>query len=425
MKFFYRIIILYFALLIIFTSLIIVSQMIPASKISNHVIQSSKVLQDEGLYPKIFNFKLYQLDNFTDVLMLNLSLSVDSSNPVDAAMMNYYHWEAVDIMNFAQQTEELALNHKERFEELTYTRYWHGYQIFLRPLLTVINYSQIRILNYILFTILLFFCIKLIYKKIGISVAILFVLSLLLINFPLVPLSMQFSTVFYIAFAAIIFILTKKHFLEKQENACYCFLIIGAVTSYLDLLTAPLITLGLPLIIYQLLIRNDKMSLTTIKLSVMWGLGYALLWASKWFVAYLITGVNPFDEVIHQVGVRISNDYKGMEMTIPNICGFIWENFQSKNLTWLLYAGMALIIGFPILYYAFLLKDKKTFWEYAWLLLIIASVPAWYIILRNHSMQHGWFTWRALLVSLFAGLIFLYYTVDWKRIFYKGKQNDD
>ena len=35
--------------------------------------------------------------------------------------------------------------------------------------------------------------------------------------------------------------------------------------------------------------------------------------------------------------------------------------------------------------------------------------PAWFVLLRSHSIQHGWFTWRALGVTLFAGLAFLSY----------------
>ena len=359
------------------------------------------------------------MDNFTDVLMINIAASVDSSNPVDAAMMNYFHADVVDVDNIAHQTEEIALNQKEHLLKASYTRYWHGYQIFLRPLLTVLNYSQIRIMNYILFSLLLFICTRLIYKNIGISVAVFFVLSLLLINFPIVPLSMQFSTVFYIAFVAIIFIFKKNHILKKQENAWCCFFIIGAVTSYLDFLTAPLITLGLPLICYQLFYQDNKKFLTTIKLSVLWGLGYALLWMSKWIVAYLLTGINSYEDIMRFAEVRISNEYKGMEMTIPNIFGFILETAHTMNLTWMLYAIMVFIIGFSVIYFALLLKNKKIFWEYAWLLLIASSVPAWYLILRNHSIQHGWFTWRALLVSLLAGFIFLYYTVNWEKISFK------
>ena len=36
--------------------------------------------------------------------------------------------------------------------------------------------------------------------------------------------------------------------------------------------------------------------------------------------------------------------------------------------------------------------------------------PVWLALLRTHSIQHGWFTWRSLTVSIFAGLAFLYYS---------------
>ena len=38
------------------------------------------------------------------------------------------------------------------------------------------------------------------------------------------------------------------------------------------------------------------------------------------------------------------------------------------------------------------------------------------IVLRTHSIQHGWFTWRALGLTVFAGLAFLYYCCDVRQI---------
>ena len=40
--------------------------------------------------------------------------------------------------------------------------------------------------------------------------------------------------------------------------------------------------------------------------------------------------------------------------------------------------------------------------------LCVLMTPAWFIVLRTHSIQHGWFTWRALGLTVFAGLAFLY-----------------
>ena len=36
--------------------------------------------------------------------------------------------------------------------------------------------------------------------------------------------------------------------------------------------------------------------------------------------------------------------------------------------------------------------------------------PVWLAVLRTHSIQHGWFTWRSLAPTVFAGLAFVYYS---------------
>ena len=71
-----KIIISYFILLILFTGLIIGVHTIPQSAIKENVVTSTHTLQEEGLYKKFLNFKLFQLDNFTDSYMLNKNIMV-------------------------------------------------------------------------------------------------------------------------------------------------------------------------------------------------------------------------------------------------------------------------------------------------------------------------------------------------------------
>lgn len=158
-----------------------------------------------------------------------------------------------------------------------------------------------------------------------------------------------------------------------------------------------------------------------IAISIAWALGYGLLWASKWMIGYLLTGNNILADAMQSAELRTSNQYKGMEMTIPNILNFIWINIKAKGLLPLLYAG---IIGILLCLgiYLKILKSKQTFKEYSWLLLIALIVPIWFLVLRNHSIQHGWFTWRAGLLSLFSLLLFIYYTTDRKKLFKTDKK---
>ena len=47
----------------------------------------------------------------------------------------------------------------------SYARYWNGYQIYLKPLLTVLNYGQIRNVNTIVQYLLLLVILKLLLRK--------------------------------------------------------------------------------------------------------------------------------------------------------------------------------------------------------------------------------------------------------------------
>jgi len=55
-------------------------------------------------------------------------------------------------------------------------------------------------------------------------------------------------------------------------------------------------------------------------------------------------------------------------------------------------------------------KGMKFIKDNSWLLIISFIVPLWYSVLRNHSVQHIFFTWRAILVTIFSLMLFVYYT---------------
>lgn len=353
------------------------------------------------------------MDNFTDCYMFNLMASADADEPVRSAMLNN-DYKSDDYMSLAYDTENVI---KGDFKDLTkesYGRYWHGYQVTLKPLMTIMDYSAIRILNYVLFSLLIVVCSWLIYRKIGKTACGLFVLSLALINFPIVPLSLQFSTCFYLSFLSMIAVMVFPRLVEKDDNLYCTFFIIGGVTSFMDFLTTPQLTLGLPMIVCLLMSnRKDKWKYV-IYISIAWALGYGLIWASKWLVGYLLTGTNILADAMESAKLRTSDVYKGMHMTIGGILAFIWQAVERKHLV-LPFFGAIVVVVALILLYVKMIKSKKVFGENVFLLLVVMIVPIWFLVMRNHSIQHGWFTWRAGLLSLYSLLLLVYYTVDWNR----------
>jgi len=398
----------YVVMLVAFTGLMIAAHCIPSEALYENVKRSTLILEDEGAYHKIANFKLFQLDNFTDALMLNLAVSADAGHPVDAAMMNYYNWDG-DCFTAAKCTERYMAGDTIGLKHLSYARYWQGYQTFLRPILTMTDYSGIRILNFVLLFSLAFGAFALLYRKAGRIVALIFGAVLLIFGFPIVPLSMQFSTCFYLAFIGMIAVMLCPRLTMKESSMTATFFIIGGVVAYLDFLTTPQLTLGLPLIAMLLTQHKKKTGRVVLLCGIAWALGYGLLWASKWMVGWLLTGNSILADAMQQAEIRTSNLYKGMEMTVPNILRFIWDNIKAHGLEWAVWTVLAMTaVGISV--YCKMQCGWKRQKEYAWLWLMIMFVPIWYAVLRNHSLQHGWFTWRAALLSVFAFVLWVYFT---------------
>ena len=59
---------------------------LPAQPVLEHVYDSAQTIQQEGLYPEYFGFKLFQMDNYTDTIMLFEAAAMGEQNPLTAMM---------------------------------------------------------------------------------------------------------------------------------------------------------------------------------------------------------------------------------------------------------------------------------------------------------------------------------------------------
>lgn len=410
----------YFTLLLLFTCIIISVHFIPRSSISENVIKSVETIQEEGLYKKILNFKLFQLDNYTDAIMLNESVSGDSNKPVESAMMNYWN-KSVNFLDLAYDTENFAKGKHEDLKTEMYGRYWHGYLITLKPLLVFFDYSGIRIINYFVLFVLFLWCLYETGKNLGYKIMIFLGISFFSINFFIVPLSLQFSSVFYIALISIILLLRNSGKFLHRISIYVFFFAIGAITSFFDLLTAPIITLSVPATIYLLKDENNNTLKKLILISISWGLGYALLWASKWGIGMLLTENDFMTAVKAQIGERTNKSYyKKMEMTLPNIIYFMFFYLRKLNLIYMFWLTVSIAITM-LLSYIYLIKSRTALLHNITFLLIILMFPAWFFLMKYHTIQHGWFTWRSIIGIVFGALVFVDRTIDWSKIKGIGK----
>ena len=297
----------------------------------------------------------------------------------------------------------------------SYARYWHGYLIWLRPLLLVTDITGVRVVQYLVLAALFAAVEVLLRRRCGLRAAVWFAVSQLLVTAFWAPHQVQFFTCFAVAYAGCVWVLAKP---RRSDDVCLALLVLGVVTSFCDLLVTPVLPLGLPLVCWllepqQRLRAGTRQCGIVVGGSLTWGVGYLLCWASKWVLAGLVTGQNVIADALHQVGVRTAADsWHGMELTWGNILHFVYTTLAGKHLFWPLVLAVVLLLAL----FAASIRDRQQLARALPLGLCALMTPAWFIVLRTHSIQHGWFTWRALGLTVFAGLAFLCYCCDVRQI---------
>lgn len=428
-------IIKYITLLIIIVSiymlLMIFSSLIPQKLLTKHVKESSEVLVEEGEKKHIdLGYKTEDIFTFTDALMINTAYSAVPEDPLAGAMLgrkNYIPGQTTKIHMDSQynlgacdeyinekngdlyQTKELydlmhGANITDSFE---YARYWHGYITILKPLLILTNYSGIRIIFLIITILLLSLLLYKLYKKLNIQIAIIFLIGFLSISIFAVSQGINEILVYIISLIFSIVLLYKK---DLQKNLVEMFFVVGSITNFFDLLTAPLVTLGIPLIICILLLQKENNSLKDIfikstKICISWCLAYGLTWIMKWFLTQLIYGRPIIAQSIEQARFRT-----GVEQNIEFIVLLSKvKNFLSKNVFTTL---VSLIIVYIICKMLANRKEKIDFKQNiknAIPYIITMFFPIiWYLVLKQHSYIHTFFTYRIIIISIISIFIIIY-----------------
>lgn len=371
---------------------------LPTEYMREHVQETIDVFMEEGENPFLIeNYKGSSLDNFTDAIMLG-SAVYDDDEPFWSNAMKVPR--AAGVQGKPMESLEQYLHDGNTTEKSEYARYWHGYLLVLKPLLLFLNYMQIRILNGCLqIGLLIWICFEFVRRKLKRSM-VSFVIAVLGM-FPVVfPCSLQFSNVFYVGNIAVLLILRKHEKWMQEEKYLPFFLIIGMCTSFFDLLTYPLYTFGMPIILYIVLTQGTELRerfFFILKNGIAWMTGYVFMWMGKWLAGSLITGENLWINALETVTVRVSGEVYGDDpWRITSVLrnGYIFFNK----------AGIFMIIILAVWIGVCVWKSHGEIdRDSAALLGLIACLPiVWYLAAFNHSYAHYWYTFRLLAVSIFA-----------------------
>lgn len=383
------------------------SYLIPVEAIADKANGTNPVFAAEGTY-HTERYSGRVLDNYTDALML-LTAEYPGDESIFDKAINAYRLRdtsAPDLYFSYINSHNADSNSAEsEIKKDAYPRYWHGYQIFLRPLSLLMNFDRIRVLNTALqFSLVI--VILLLMKRRAEECAFPFAIMLLFMAPTAVGRSLQYSSVYYVMLIVTLLVLWNPGNLLNDGNMIYLFLLSGAATVYLDLLTAPTISLTAPLCVYCVL-RKDELSgrellKMVVKCSFFWAAGYAGMWTGKWILAVIGNGPDFFNELLESIKFRASST----STTQVTRAGTLLLNIEYLLLNKFV-ALFALLYALIMTAAGFLGRKKPTKQTLfsAGVIFIIAVIPAaWIIILSNHSNIHAFFTYRTLCPAVFCML---------------------
>lgn len=134
------------------TILLLLVYSIPVVQIDHNVRTSAVTLEEEGVFPSLTKWCTSQLDNYTDSTMM-LNAAYDGEEAVlEQALMVYS--KRIEGLNLQESIVQYYLRGGvEEAKRIPYARYWHGYLVFLKPLLCFMEYRHIRIVNLIIQTL--------------------------------------------------------------------------------------------------------------------------------------------------------------------------------------------------------------------------------------------------------------------------------
>lgn len=320
--------------------LCVISTQLPQKSIENNIATSEPLFNPDGDYPSdIIKGAEYQLDNYTDALMLNTAFCTEAKSPINSILLNQ---ALIDEGAYKPMWHHLSysISNPGKETNFKYARYWMGSMYAYRFPLAIMNYNDLRWFNYIL-TSLLFvgFIIQL--RSVMATPAIVGICSgLIFVNFFVMQFMMQFAPILIITLVGSMMLVSK---IKRYKLIWPLFFTLGGLTSFFDLLTVPMLGLCFPLLIWAQVKSQDYDLKSILKqilgFSLTWALGFLLIWTTKWLLVDLFTDFPIYKDVSQKLLERSTSwhwwfTYRGLAGTIAGvymgaICLVNWTSWKA------------------------------------------------------------------------------------------------
>ena len=383
---------------------------IPTERIKSHVAESAdRMLCGDKAADSAFAQHIRQhKESYTDSIIVQYAFEkIADQNAFEHAMWAWHYdleeeiWAAEDSLRAVLAGADTSEMHLRE-----YSRYWHGYLLYIKPLLLVISWEQLVWLELVLELVLLAAVFVAAFRKKHPGVAVAVAAGLLFMKPELMMVSLTMSVCLIILLAAVLVLLLRGEWLRERGYFPEFFLCIGILTAYFDFLTYPAATLGFPLCVYFLISERERIFPAVKRIagySICWGAGYAGMWASKWVIADAVLGTGTIKDALWNVLGR--TEAIGGRPRLNGGRYVISLNFQEYDSRFYVIAAGALAFLVLLALVRGLGRKLpiKLLLETIIPFLMIAAIPfAWIVVVQHHSALHARFTFRILGVASMA-----------------------
>lgn len=380
---------------------------LPKQRMLYHVQESVGTLQADFEHEEVvYGYSGTLKGIFTDSLMLHSAVyEAEGRNVLEQAMGIYRGELSEEYWVPGEAVIRYAIGETLPYEE-SYARYWHGYLVFLKPLLLCFNLANLRLFGTVLQPLLLGVVLWLFYKRGRMEYGMAYGATVLCMLPVSMQLSLSLSICYLILSAVVIYQLCRHEKLEEKKHYPELFLATGMAAAYFDLLTYPLVTLGIPLCICMVLTKDSlkKRIQRLAGYSLSWAAGYGSMWAAKWILSDVLLGSGVIADALQTLSARTSTAQSYNKLT--GLWHVITANCKPYcNWPYLLFG--LLILAFAVV--RMIQSRKETDWaafrEDSVVFALISLMPfGWFLVTENHSSEHWMFTFKILSVSIFAFL---------------------
>lgn len=400
----------FFLTFLLLTALLVGAACVPRQRIRQNMLKSAETMCETRTQFLITSWiRASQIDRYADSITLSIAYHLDENAPLQSAMTascrGYQHPNANQVLLQSVRGDLPATQE--------YLRYWHGSAALMRILHLFWDIQTVYRFHGILMAALCLVLVLLLVKHNLRGEAAGFLLSMILVSVWYVPLCLEYTYAFLCMLAASL--LGVWLALRGRESWFGgFFLVTGMVTVYFDFLTAETLSLTVPLLlILRVWSRQGKtggqMWARSVQCGAAWGAGYLGMWAMKWALASLVLGENVMPFVRSHVTERLSGAVAGIRITGNAGLDMILLNLRKLFPFEYGLSGAVLFMAFQFLavflpvFTGRVVRKTEIRPSKAALFFALSLLPyVRFLILRNHSYIHSFFTYRALAASALA-----------------------